>query len=179
MDTKSKFLLCTILLLAAAGTTIAQEKRESPLSVTASRYKDTYIKIVYSQPQKKGREIFGKLVPYGEVWRTGANETTEITITTDINIGGQALKAGTYSIFTIPNPDSWTIIFNADLGMWGSYNYNPKRDVIRINVSPTSLTEVAEAFTIAITPMNEKADMVFQWDKTKVTIPIQYPEPVH
>lgn len=179
MDTKSKFLLCTILLLAVAGTTIAQEKRESPLSVTASRYKDTYIKIVYSQPQKKGREIFGKLVPYGEVWRTGANETTEITITTDINIGGQALKAGTYSIFTIPNPDSWTIIFNADLGMWGSYNYNPKRDVIRINVYPTSLTEVAEAFTIAITPMNEKADMVFQWDKTKVTLPIQYPEPVH
>lgn len=169
--------LITIGLTALLTVSDAQERRASPLTIVASRYKDTYIKIVYSQPMKKGRDIFGKLVPYGEVWRTGANESTEITITTNIKIGGQEMKAGTYSVFTIPNQESWTIIFNADLGMWGSYNYNPKRDVLRLEAPTSTLNETVESFTIGIDPMNNIADLTFAWDKTKVVVPIQYPEP--
>lgn len=156
---------------------MAQERRASPLSVTTSRYKNTYVKIVYSQPQKNGREIFGQLVPYGEVWRTGANEATEITITSDVMVNGKELKAGTYSIFTIPNKTSWTIIFNKDLGLWGSYNYNPKRDELRFDAPVVGLNEVSEAFIIGIDPLNDKANIFLQWDKTKVAFPVQYKEP--
>lgn len=156
---------------------LAQEQRTSPVSITTSRYKDTYVKIVYSQPNKKGRDIFGKLVPYGEVWRTGANEATEITITGDILVKEQELKAGTYSVFTIPNKATWTVIFNSDLGLWGSYNYNPKKDVLRVEAPVLATNEVAEAFTIGIDARNNEADFFFQWDKTKVVMPVQYKEP--
>jgi hypothetical protein len=163
--------------MAISHTVVAQEQRSSPLSITTSRYKDTYVKIVYSQPSKKGREVFGKLVPYGEVWRTGANEATEITITTNVLLDNKEIKAGTYSLFTIPNKESWTIILNADLGLWGSYNYNPKRDVARFEVPVTNKDNVTETFTIGIDPRNEKADIFFMWDKIKVALPVQYFEP--
>ncbi len=156
---------------------MAQERRASPLSITTSRYKNTYVKIVYSQPHKNGREIFGQLVPFGELWRTGANEATEITITSDVMVNGKELKAGTYSIFTIPNKTSWTIIFNNDLGLWGSYNYNQKKDELRFDVPAEHTEEVSEAFIIGIDPLNDKANIYLQWDKTKVTFPIQYKEP--
>lgn len=166
-------ILSTMLCL----NSFAQERRSSPLSIAATRYKDTYVKIVYSQPQKKGRDIFGHLVPYGEVWRTGANEATEMTVTTDIMINSQELKAGTYSIFTIPNQSSWIVIFNADLGLWGSYNYNQKREVLRIEVPVQVQYETTEAFTIGFDPRNNVADWYFKWDKTKVVVPIQFVEP--
>ena len=171
------FVLLLSICLLNAGQSFAQEQRVSPLSVASSRYKDTYIKVVYSQPQKKGRQIFGKLVPYNEVWRTGANEATELTVTTDITFGGNELKAGTYSIFTIPKEKVWTIVVNADLGLWGSYNYNPKRDVIRFDVPIEETEDVAEAFTVNIDPNNNRANLILQWDKTKVSVPILYPEP--
>ena len=114
------------------------KSRPSPLAIVAIRYKDAYIKITYSQPQKKGREIFGKLVPYDQVWRTGANEATELTTTKNIQINGTLLKAGTYSLFTIPQKDSWTIIINSEVGLWGAYNYNSKLDVMRFDVPRTT-----------------------------------------
>src|SRR6516164_3013766 len=92
--------------------------RTSLMAVASILYKDSYFKIVYSQPQKRGREIFGKLVPFGQVWRTGANEATELTATADINVNGVLLKAGTYSLFSIPEKDKWTIVINRDLGQW-------------------------------------------------------------
>jgi hypothetical protein len=156
----------------------ALEHRPSPLNMVTSRYKDTYLKIIYSQPQKRGREIFGELVPWGEVWRTGANEATELTITQDILIHSDTLKAGSYSLFTIPGKDRWQVIFNADLGLWGSYNYNPKKDVMRID-APAQTTDgvVYEPFTISINPRNDKADISLMWDKTQVSFTIQYLEP--
>ncbi len=155
----------------------AQERRTSPLNVVTTRYKDTYVKIVYGQPQKKGRKVFGELVPFGEVWRTGANEATEITLTNNIMMNGQELRAGTYSLFTIPEEGSWIIIFNADLGLWGSYNYNPKHDVLRLTVPVQPQSETTEAFTIGFDPRNNVVDLFFLWDKTKVVVPIQFVEP--
>jgi len=130
------------------------------------------IGISYSQPSKKGREIFGKLLPYGTVWRTGANEATEIEISKDVIVAGQALKAGTYSLFTIPNQDKWTIIFNSEISMWG-INHNEKLDVLRVDVPSTTRDEVLEKFTISFQEAESGADMLLEWDKTKVVVPIR------
>src|SRR5690349_22400199 len=127
---RAKFWLATLSVLSFYSL-LAQDvppARPSPTAIVSSRYKDTYVKITYCQPRKRGREIFGKLVPFGEVWRTGANEATEITLTKDLFVKGTLLPAGTYSVFTIPGKEFWTIIFNKDLGLWGSYNYNIKSD---------------------------------------------------
>src|SRR5688572_28697951 len=107
-------LIC--LIIHGGLTASAQEQvkaRPSPLALATVKNKTTYVKITYSQPHNNGRAIFGSLVPYGQVWRTGANEATEITVTKDITINSVLLKAGTYSIFTIPEKEKWTIIINA------------------------------------------------------------------
>ena len=170
-----------VFLLLSFYSLLAQDvppSRPSPTAITSVRYKDTYIKITYCQPHKRGREVYGKLVPYGEVWRTGANEATEITLTKDIFISGSLLPAGTYSLFTIPGKDNWIIILNKDLGLWGSYNYNIKQDVLRFGVPVMQLDkEVFEAFTIQFDQRNSVADLLLLWDKTKISIPIQFIEP--
>jgi len=174
--------LVLVVILFVPFLTEAQETvkpRPSPLSLVSARYKDTYLKITYSQPHKRGRIIYGDVVPFGEIWRTGANEATEITITRDILINNIALKAGTYSIFTIPDKDSWTIIINSDLGLWGAYNYNPKMDVMRFTVPAHTLQgAVYEPFTIVIEQKNNKADIIFLWDSVRVVVPIQFNEPL-
>ena len=174
---KKRTAIVTILLAITSVTCYAQEAlkpRPSPLAVATGRYKETYIKITYSQPQKKGREIFGHLVPFDKVWRTGANEATELTCTKDILINSILLKAGTYSLFTIPNPIKWTIIINSDVGLWGSYNYNNKKDVFRIDIPVQPQEPSYEAFTIQLDQRNDVADLLFIWDETKVAIPIKF-----
>ena len=174
-----KFSLLLFLLIPKLSS--AQEAikpRTSPFTMVNVRYKDTYLKISYSQPHKRERFIFGGLVPYGQVWRTGANEATEITITRDILINNTPLKAGTYSLFTIPEKDSWTIIINSDLGLWGAYNYNVKMDVLRFSV-PSQILQgaVYEPFTISIDQKNDKAEIILAWDSVQVRIPVQFNEP--
>ncbi|MEX1238519.1 MAG: DUF2911 domain-containing protein [Cyclobacteriaceae bacterium] len=148
--------------------------RPSPLAITGVRYQDNYIKITYSQPQKNNREIFGQLVPYGKVWRTGANEATEITITKNILFNNDTLAAGTYSLFTIPEEDKWTIIINSDVGLWGAYNYNSQKDILRFDVPVQSTDKIYQPFTIIFDHRNEVADLLLLWDKTAVSIPIQF-----
>ena len=156
----------------------AIKPQPSPLALVSSRYKNTYLKITYCQPHKRGRELFGKLVPYEQVWRTGANQATEITVTQDILVQGTLLKAGTYSLFTIPGTEKWTIIFNSDLGLWGSYNYNPKMDVFRFEapVQP-SAGLIYEPFTIRIDQKNDKEEIILLWDNVKVGFPVEFIEP--
>ena len=153
--------------------------RTSPLAMVTAHFKSTYLKITYSQPQKNSREIFGKLVPFDQVWCTGANEATEITVTNDILIHGASLKAGTYSLFTIPGKEKWTIILNSDLGLWGAYNYNPKTDVMRFDVPSEPIPEnvVFEPFTIRVDQKTDTAELFLLWDKTQVSFPIQFIEP--
>lgn len=153
----------------------ALKPRPSPLAIAAIRYKTSYLKITYAQPHKRGREIFGKLVPYGQVWRMGANEATELTATKDILINNIMLKAGTYSMLSIPQKDKWTIIINADVGLWGSYNYNAKQDVVRFEVPVQTLTDVVyEPFTLQFDQRNEVADLLILWDRTQLTIPFKF-----
>jgi hypothetical protein len=172
-----KFIILVIVLVVTLTDSSAQEAvkpRPSPLAVIAIRYKDDYLKITYSQPQKRGREIFGKLVPFDQVWRTGANEATEITTTKNIQINGTLLKAGTYSLFTIPQKEKWTIIINSELGLWGAYNYNSKLDVMRFDVPVTTTDTIYESFTMQFDHRNEMADLLLYWDKTKISIPIKF-----
>jgi hypothetical protein len=166
-----------IFLLCLASTGKAQELlklRPSPLAIASARYQDHYVKITYSQPQKRDRKIFGTLVPYASVWRTGANEATEITTIKDIQIDAILLKAGTYSIFTIPEKDKWTIIINSDVGLWGAYNYNPKKDVWRFDVPVQNTDKSYEAFTIIFDQRNEVADLLMMWDNIKISIPVKF-----
>ncbi len=176
------FIFSLVLITVFSNCTFAQDElkpRISPLTVVSIRYKEAYLKIVYSQPQKRGRKIFGKVVPLGEVWRTGANEATEITITQDISVMGATLKAGTYSFFSIPDKEKWIIIFNRELGQWGSYNYNPKMDVLRFEIPTKSVADnlVYEPFTIRIDQKTDSAEIFLFWDKTQVSFPIHFIEP--
>jgi hypothetical protein len=168
---------CLIFLFTFSINVQSQEnfkRRPSPLALTSMRFKDAYVKVTYSQPQKNEREVFGKLVPYDQVWRTGANEATEITVTKDILVNNLVLKAGTYSFFTIPGKEKWTIIFNTDLGLWGSYNYNTKLDVLRIEAPVQASDTIFEAFTMQFDQRNEVADLLMMWDTIKVIVPFKF-----
>jgi hypothetical protein len=137
----------------------------------------TIVRITYSRPAKKEREVFGtKIVPYGEVWRLGANESTEIKFYQDVTIQGKKVKAGTYSLFAIPTATEWTIILNNDLDFWGAYSYNKDNDVLRISVPTKKTDEVVENFSIqCIKGINDKeTTMKMAWDMTLVEIPISF-----
>jgi hypothetical protein len=137
---------------------------------------DLTISVRYNRPKKRGREIFGKLVPYDKVWRTGANEATVFETNKDLTIEGTVLKAGTYSLWTIPGEETWTVIFNSEHGQWGINsdglaNRNPDKDVLKVDVLAVRQEREFEIFTIAFEKTGEDAEMVLIWDKTLVAVP--------
>lgn len=133
------------------------------------------VRVTYSRPAKKDREIFGKLIPYNEVWRAGANESTEIKFYQDVAILGKKVKAGTYSLFIIPNPNEWTFILNSDLDYWGAYSYNQANDIMRIVVPVKKSETVIENFSIQLTKGNEnEAVLRLAWDTTLVELTIAF-----
>ena len=152
----------------------ALKPRLSPLEIVTVKYESTYVKITYGRPHKKGREIFGDLVPYGTIWRTGANEATEITFTEDVLINKKRIKAGTYTIFTIPEKDKWKVIFNSDLGQWGAYNYNPDKNILIVDTEVSVMEEVYEPFTIEFQLQDDKTNLLMMWDKTKASFTINF-----
>ncbi|MEQ8649272.1 MAG: DUF2911 domain-containing protein [Cyclobacteriaceae bacterium] len=119
--------------------------------------------------------MFGSKVPYGKVWRLGANESAEFKAYQDITIGGKQLKAGTYSVFAIPEKDQWTIIVNSAVDYWGAYSHDEKKDVLRFTVPVKSLPDAVEAFSIRLEETREgKAVMRMGWEKTMVEVPVSY-----
>lgn len=132
------------------------------------------IKVIYGRPQKKGRTMLGEVEAYGKVWRTGANETTEIKFFKDITLGGKQIAAGTYSLYTIPEKGEWTIILNSKLDTWGAYEYEESKDVVRIKVSAEKSETEVEAFTIAFDGGKGTATMMLAWENTLVKIPIKF-----
>lgn len=142
---------------------------------TEGRRGDVVAKVVYGRPQKKGRTMLGETEKYGEVWRTGANETTEIKFYRDVTMGDKTIKAGTYSLYSIPNKDKWTIILNSKLDTWGAYNYDKSQDVARIEVPAGASSEEVEAFTIYFEePKSSSSNMTLAWEKTVVKVPIKF-----
>lgn len=151
--------------------------RKSPIAISSIKHEGIYIKVVYGQPYRNGRTIFGDFESYGEVWRTGANEATEITITEPVLMGGEVVGAGTYALFTIPEEDKWTIILNNDLGQWGAFTYSEDRDYLRFEVPVINLETPVEAFSIEFSEVNlSLTTMTMTWDLVKVEIPIRFYE---
>jgi len=174
-----KLITLAVIVLAfiAAPHANAQkfaDLQKSPTDIayakTDRRAKPT-IKVVYSRPQKKGRTIFGELVPFGKVWRTGADEATEIKLMQDYNFGGKTVKAGTYSLFTIPGEKEWTIILNSDLDSWGAYSYKEDMDVARITVPVSNADSSIEAMGIGFKQVDNGYHLVIGWDQTVVEVP--------
>ncbi|ULC60291.1 DUF2911 domain-containing protein [Flaviramulus sp. BrNp1-15] len=142
---------------------------KSPLDIAyykTDRNSPPMVKVIYSRPQLKGRAL-SNLAPNGKVWRTGANEATEIKFYQDTNFGGKTVKAGTYSLFTIPGETEWTIILSNDLDVWGAYSYKEGNDVLRVK-APVSSGDSVEAFSIAF----DDGKMHLAWGTTRVSVPV-------
>lgn len=145
-----------------------------PLDVASSKTDSPKIKIIYSRPQKKNRVIFGNLVKYGEIWRFGANENTEIKFYKAVKIAGKEIPAGTYSLFAIPNEKDWTIILNSDTDKWGAYAYDKSKDVLRFSVSSEKITTPIEYFSVSFVQTKTGADLYAAWDNTQIKFPIEF-----
>ena len=168
-----KRALIAILAVTIATTALAQIKtpRPSPKQSITQTVGVTDIAITYSRPGVKGRQIFGGLVPYGQVWRSGANQATQFAVSTDVTIEGQKLPAGTYSLHTIPGPDSWTVIFNKDAGQWGSFSYDQAKDALRVTVKPEKAAHSAEWLEFHFPKVStDEATLMLRW--ADVAIPI-------
>ncbi len=147
-------------------------KSHSPTATAETSENGLNIKVEYCQPSKKGREVFGKLVPFDKVWRTGANKSATITFGQDTKIGDKQLKKGTYSLFTIPTAGKWTIIINSIVGDWGAFSYKQDKDVLRVEVESKSAEAVTEMFTITFEKADKTTNMVLAWGKTRTTVPM-------
>lgn len=136
-----------------------------------------YARVTYSRPATNGREVFGKLVPYGKVWRVGANEATEIKFFADATIDGRTIKAGVYSLYAIPTEKEWTLIFSTDLDQWGAYSYNQALDVARVVVPVKKTTAPVENLSIQFKKEDDsfkRATLMIAWADTLVEVPISF-----
>lgn len=165
-----------VIALAAVSATTASADLElprvSPKATITQTLGFTDVTIAYSRPGVKGRAIWGALVPYGAPWRTGANEATSFTSTGDLKVNGQALPAGTYSFFTIPGKDEWTVAFNTEKDLWGADKYDAAKDVLKVKVKPRAAehTEWLSYGFENLTPGT--GDLVIRWEK--VALPITF-----
>ncbi|GAB3576744.1 hypothetical protein GCM10027578_43190 [Spirosoma luteolum] len=164
--------IVAVVLLAGFFALRSWTKSKSPEAVAEISQNGLQVRVDYCQPFKKGRKVFGGLVPYGQVWRTGANEATVVDFDQNVFVAGQPLDEGTYSLWTIPSADGWIAIFNAETGQWGT-NYDQTKDVLRVPIVSRTRHRVAEQFFINFMPSGDGTDMTLGWDKTEAIIPIR------
>jgi len=132
------------------------------------------VKVVYSRPSTKGRVVFGDLVPYGEVWRTGANSSTKLSFDQTVSLEGNSLEAGDYALYTIPGTDEWTIIISKNTELWGAQGYDEKDDILRFNVPAKSVSSHYESFTISFSDFTmNSAYLNMKWEKSKAKFKIE------
>ncbi|HYG04762.1 MAG TPA: DUF2911 domain-containing protein [Chryseosolibacter sp.] len=167
-----KKITLLVLTLMAAFTFVevsAQNKPLSPKETIAETVGGAKTTIVYCRPSARGRKMIGGNEPYGKVWRTGANEATTIEFDKAVRIEGKELPAGKYALFTIPNENEWTIIFNKTNNQWGAYNYDESQDALRVNVKPSKTKEFVE--TLTIKPEKDKISLM--WENTQVDFKVK------
>lgn len=165
---KNSLTLLPFLALYFVGhQAIAQDNatRPSPPAQVTQKVGDATVSINYSQPSVKGRKVWGGLVPYGQVWRTGANEATTFEVNKDVKIEGMTLPAGKYGFFTIPNEKEWTIIFNKVPNQWGAFKYDDKQDALRVNVKPKKSSKFNEKLVYEVSP---KGKVEILWENAEV-----------
>lgn len=181
MATVMKKLFLIFLILSFAPTLQAQDFPKtdtSPMDLAIARSSKNgppIARVIYSRPQKKGRDIFGGLVPYNEVWRTGANEATELTIYTPLKIGKTLLEVGTYTLYTIPNKNNWIVIINSDTNVWGAFSYKKEKDVARISVPCMQAAAPIETLSMIFRPEKDGTTLLIGWDDHYVEIPFKNP----
>lgn len=167
---KLSFLLIAVAACFVALPSQGQTKqRTSPKAEASGTVGGAKVDIVYCRPSADKRKIMGELVPFGQVWRTGANAATTIEFDKPVKIEGKSVPAGKYALFTIPNENEWTIIINKDFNQQGAYNYDEKKDVVRVNVKPRKIAEYVETFTI--TPEKDKVSL--KWENTEVAFKVK------
>ncbi|OSZ79601.1 hypothetical protein CAP35_06670 [Chitinophagaceae bacterium IBVUCB1] len=168
------------LLAIAALLSVSVQAQElklpslSPTSKLTQEFSTSSIEVSYSRPSMRGRKIFGELVAFGNVWRTGANSATKVKFGEEVTIGGQTLKAGEYALYTIPGATEWEIILNKGVGNWGNAGYDKADDVARFKVAPKALDKNVQTFTINISNITySTCNIELTWEKTKVIIPVK------
>lgn len=150
-----------------------KSKRPSPPGTAQCTINGKKVTIEYSRPSMKGRKIMGGLVPYGKVWRTGANEATTLTTETDLDIGGAKVPAGKYTLYTLPSQGTWKLIINKQTGQWGT-EYDQKQDLARVDMKTSEIVVPVKQFTISLDQdSNNSADLVLEWEKTRETVVIK------
>jgi hypothetical protein len=164
------WLLATLTI---AGASCGQENRPSPPATADVTLAGKTITIKYSRPSMRGRKIMGDLVPYGQVWRTGANEATTLSTPVALKIGNVDVPAGEYTLWTLPSEGTWKLIINKETGQWGT-NYNGDKDLARVDMQKTALTNPVEQFLISWKKEGErKAELVLEWERTRVSVPVE------
>lgn len=169
-------------LLFATGLALTAQNYSlpvaSPRQSVEQQISISNIKVDYGRPAMKGREIFGKLVPFNEVWRAGANSCTKITFGQDFMFGGKLVKAGTYGLFVLPTATDWTVILNSDSEQWGAYNFDAKKNVVETKVPVMKMANKQEWFKIDLDDLTDTSlNLIFMWDTTKVSVPIMVAHP--
>ncbi len=180
-----KFALIAVSLFAVAMFASAQmnmsddkSKRPSPPASAACKFSDgKTIKIDYSSPRAKGRKIFGEasekaLVPYGQIWRTGANDATTFVTDTNVTVGGKAVPAGSYTIFTVPKADAWSLVISKKTGEWGTDYPGEKEDLVRVPMTVSKTSAPVENFTIAFDQAGSKCALRTEWENTRASVEI-------
>ncbi|WP_137403759.1 DUF2911 domain-containing protein [Echinicola rosea] len=169
------FLL--LLVLISFGTTKAQQiqmPQASPAAAISQKIGLTDVKLEYSRPSVKDRKIFGTLVPFGEVWRTGANASTKISFSTPVTVEDNEVPAGTYALYAIPNKKEWTFILSDNLELWGAIGYTPENDVLRFTVPAKKSKEAYETMELSFNDMTDTgATLNLHWEKTAVGFRIE------
>ena len=175
-----KLVLIPAALLAIATVASAQmqmsedkSKRPSPPASAECKFSDgKTVKIDYSSPRAKGRKIFGGVVPYGKVWRTGANEATTFVADTNVNVGGTAVPAGSYTIFTVPKADAWTLVISKKTGEWGTDYAGEKEDLARVPMTASKTSGAVENFTIGFDQAGKKCTLHMEWENTRAKVEV-------
>jgi len=158
--------------VVAVAIARAEEARASPHEEVKATIGGKNITITYGRPYKKGRDIFGGLVPWGEVWRTGADEATTFTTDGDLTVGDLKVPKGTYALFTLPAQKDWQLIINKTAKQWGAFKYDSKADLGRTRLTVSASEKPIEQFTISIDAAGKKGALKLAWDKTIATVEI-------
>jgi hypothetical protein len=181
MNLRAKCVLVVFAGCLLTSTTFAQTPdiefpAPSPASTLKQRVGLTDVEIVYSRPSMRGRKIFGAMIPYGEVWRTGANAATRISFSTDVTLQGAALAAGAYELFTIPGADEWTVIVQKlpEKASWGAYSYRKENDTARVTAKPATLASPIETFEFGTADLHDTgATLYLMWENTLVPVKLE------
>ena len=177
--TKMKKLITLLMVFAVTFTVNAQIEtpQPSPLQKIEQKVGLTDVSVQYSRPSMKGRTIFGDLVPYGKLWRTGANQNTMVTFSTDVMVGESTLKAGSYAIFSKPNKDNWEVIFYSDTNNWGTpQKWDDSKVAATVTAKVYDIPMDIETFTVSFDDLtNDSAVLSIMWEKTYVAVKFDVP----